>query len=324
MSLPARRAALVLLVVLTASQGACVRQMVAGAVDSATATQSQQQLAALLDNDRMRAAIDGLGRSLLLGSLDGLSDKEMDAKVQAATADFVHALVPVLTDSLHQEIGPAVQAELAASVQAALSQALSDQNRRNAQGFASAVVQATMTTLRQSLGDAVVYDLGPALQIVLESNLGPGVNAMLVNDVGPALDEVLTFDVLPPVTSALDVQRGLLVRDLDKVVNRGQETLRTVSEVVTGIASILLVLLVTAGYFLLKVRRENDVRERAVVLLARQIHHRRDAPGTHELVRSIRDAAVSSDEGAYLSELLRRYEALKVQVPDDLRQAVDG
>jgi hypothetical protein len=302
--------ALLLILLLTSG---CARQFVAGAVDGATAPQSQAQIAALIANPDLQIAVNALGRSLVLGALEGLTDEERNAELNAAAASFVQAIVPVIVTELQTEVSPALQQELQANVQAAMSQVLSGENRVNTSRFVAAVVKATLDTLRPELGDAVTQDLGPALQVAIETNLGPALNKVLVDDIGPGLDDVLTFNVLPPLTIALEQQRVATVRDLHDILDDGQSTLRTVSVAVTAVASILLVLLTAAGYFLIKARRDNDVRERTVMMLARQIHKHRDDPGMARLVHAIKEAGVSSEEGSYLSKLLERNNAIKVQ-----------
>lgn len=291
----------------------CVKHMAAGAITGATNPDSQAQIMSLVNNPELQIAVNAIGRSLLMGALDGLTDEERDAELERAAASFVQAIVPVIAEELHTEVSPALQLTLQENVQAAMSQALSAENRVNASRFVAAIVKATLDTLRPELGEAVTQDLGPALQVAIETNLGPALNKILVDDIGPGLDDVLTFNVLPPLTIALEQQRVATIKELHDVLDDGQETLRTVSIAVTAVASILLVLLTAAGYLLIRARRDNDVRERTVMMLARQIHKHRDDPAMLKLVQAIKDAGVSSDEGTYLSQLLKKNEAIKVQ-----------
>lgn len=299
----------------TLALSGCFKQMANDAVEGATSAENSARIAALLGSDELKTSVQGLGRAVVLGTLEGLSDEEMNAKIQASVGQFVDSLVPVLTTALEQDLSPSVQAELRKNIDVAVQALLAGQNRRKAEAWAAGITQATMNTLRENLGGTVAYEIGPALQIVLETNIGPGVNAVLVNDVGPGIEDMLTFNLLPPVTVALDSQRAALVKDLDRVLNKGQETIQTVAQIVTAISVLLLILLLIAGYFLFKIRGENQVRERTVKLLARQIRLHAEDPATQSLIRSIRSAGQSSEEGRYLSDLLRRNEALKVQLP---------
>lgn len=283
----------------------------------------QAMIRRLLDKAEVREAMEELARSITEGLVDGLSDDERAARLEAISERFVGRLARALGDGLKDEITPQVRELVATSVGAAMDEALGPASRRRAEEAAAGITRHAIGALVAGSSEGLRRDVGPALAHVIDEDVGPALERLIAERLIPAMMRSLAAEA-PPLVGALaretsrqvvlgvddalvelDVidpeERGKILRNFADGLDRGLKFGEILAWIFAVLAILLAAWLIRTLLRNRALRREKDRSERALAGLVRRVSQRRGEPWIDDVLAmveaSMREAA-AADPGA--------------------------
>ncbi|HEV8579038.1 MAG TPA: hypothetical protein VGX68_08125 [Thermoanaerobaculia bacterium] len=146
-------------------------RLLTGSLRSLERQENREALRRLLTSPEIEASTRALTQAVLDTAWDDLSREERRARARELAAELVEAAGPALGRILDRDVLPRVREELAASLQAAVERAFTDENRRKAQDFASGVARAALTAAQDEIARSIQAGVAAGIDAGFERSL---------------------------------------------------------------------------------------------------------------------------------------------------------
>lgn len=171
--------------------------MIEESLGSLSDPDNQEMIRRLVDKIEVREAMAELAEVITQGVLDGLSDEERAAKLEAISEHFVSRLLEAVGEGIREQITPAARELISRSVADAVDEALGPRSRERAQAMAAGIARDAVTSLVHHAAVGVREELGPALASVIRDDLGPALEDAVVRRLIPAILKMLAEELKP-------------------------------------------------------------------------------------------------------------------------------
>jgi hypothetical protein len=290
-----------------------------GAADEAQDPKTRDNLAQVLGDEGIQAAMSELSRAVVSGAVAGLSDAERTAQMEQAVDGLVRQMGAAFGRSLQRDIAPQLSGAVSTMVAQSLERALNARTEERLEAIARSMTRGAMTGLGEAMFDPMTGRPAPALRLA-------------AGQLARELTHQAAFGFQDAVWDAeagnlADTEPALLA-SVGKVSRLALALpALLVAGVIAGTA-IGLAVLVWALLRLRHYRRLNRAHEDAALALARAIKSAEDAAWSDELRQHIARATRGGAGREELEQLLREHAELRLRprppAPDSARSATLG
>lgn len=263
---------------------------------------SRNNLHAIVDDARIRAASEALVEDLATGALRGLNDDVEQRRLAAHVERLTAALLAQVDVETRERLLPAVRSTLDGAARDVLASALGPRTRRDATRLVAEITETAARKATASIAAGVEADLRPTLRRLFEEDL-------------PLALEASRDPLADIVADATSIAVSEVGRELDHQQRTVRETVTFLERLLIAGGVVTLVGLIVTAVLIYLLRKEGlkaqalksqvDASEEAMLRLAAAVRDHANSEVGQAIARRMKDYDESPSGQAFQSVLSR-------------------